>query len=105
MGLTTNWNYEEKNVTSFKGVYAGQFPVDSKNDDLKILTNDILENCKVYNHEKGQTSKIYNMEKVSSYDKYDVYLSGATALLEITNPSANTDKELIIFRDSYGSSR
>lgn len=104
MGLTTNWNYEEKNVTSFKGVYAGQFPVDSKNDDLKILTNDILENCKVYNHEKGQTSKIYNMEKVSSYDKYDVYLSGATALLEITNPSANTDKELIIFRDSYGSS-
>lgn len=104
MGLSNDWNYEIKDVADFKGVYAGQFPIDSKSDELKILTNDVIENCSVYNHENGQTSKVYNMDKISSYDKYDVYLSGATALLEITNPLANTEKELIIFRDSYGSS-
>jgi hypothetical protein len=35
---------------------------------------------------------------------YDIYLSGAKALLTITNPNASTDKELVIFRDSFGSS-
>ena len=36
-------------------------------------------------------------------DKYDIYLSGAAALIEIVNNSA-PKKELIVFRDSYGSS-
>jgi hypothetical protein len=33
-----------------------------------------------------------------------VYLSGAKALLEITNPSGAQDKTLYLFRDSFGSS-
>ncbi len=33
-----------------------------------------------------------------------MYLSGARALLTIENPEAKTDRELIIFRDSFGSS-
>ena len=104
MELDNNSTYTEKEITEFRGVYAGQFPVNTKSDTLKILTNDILDKCNVYSPENEKTSKIYDMTKLSAYDKYDIYLSGAAALLEITNPSANTDKELIIFRDSYGSS-
>jgi hypothetical protein len=37
-------------------------------------------------------------------DAYDVFLSGASALLVIENPNASSDKELVIFRDSFGSS-
>jgi hypothetical protein len=37
-------------------------------------------------------------------DLYDYYLGGAKALLTIENPNAQTDKELVIFRDSFGSS-
>ena len=37
-------------------------------------------------------------------DSYDVFLSGATPLLTITNKEATTDRELILFRDSFGSS-
>ena len=33
-----------------------------------------------------------------------MYLSGAQALLRIENPHAETDRELVIFRDSFGSS-
>jgi len=33
-----------------------------------------------------------------------MFLSGASAILTVTNPNANSDKELIVFRDSYGSS-
>ena len=33
-----------------------------------------------------------------------MFLSGTKALLRIDNPNATTDEELIIFRDSFGSS-
>ena len=35
---------------------------------------------------------------------YDIYLSGATPLITIDNPNAKTKKELLLFRDSFGSS-
>ena len=44
------------------------------------------------------------MTKLDSKDLYDVFLSGAKSLLTIENPNAATDKELIVFRDSFGSS-
>ena len=44
------------------------------------------------------------MTKLDSRDLYDVYLSGAKALLTIENPNAGTGRELVIFRDSFGSS-
>ena len=33
-----------------------------------------------------------------------MFLSGSKSLLTIENPNASTDKELIVFRDSFGSS-
>ena len=33
-----------------------------------------------------------------------MFLSGSVSLLTIENPAAQTDRELIIFRDSFGSS-
>lgn len=37
-------------------------------------------------------------------DSYSIFLSGATAYEEILNNNTESDKELIIFRDSYTSS-
>ncbi len=88
----------------FYGVYYGQAALPMKPDTMYLLENDTLRNCKVYNYEKQETADVYNMEKLSSKDLYDVYLSGASFLLTIDNPNATTDKELIIFRDSFGSS-
>lgn len=96
--------YEEKEVVDFKGVYTGQFPTRIESDKIRILTNEIIENCTVYNYETGKKKKIYDMEKIGAPDKYDIYLSGAVSLLEIENPKGDKDKELVVFRDSYGSS-
>lgn len=104
MNLTIENNYEEKKVIDFKGVYAGQFPIEIGTDEIRILTNEIIENCTVYNHETGKKTKIYDMNNINAPDKYDIYLSGATPLLTIENPRAKQKKELIVFRDSYGSS-
>ena len=94
--------YIEKDMGDFYGTYYGQLGLNLPPDKLKVLTNDTIENCTTYNYEKNKTGKIY--EKTTSADKYDIYLSGATPLLTIENPNAKTDKELLLFRDSFGSS-
>ena len=44
------------------------------------------------------------MDKLTSRDLYEGFLSGSRSLLTIENPNAASDRELIIFRDSFGSS-
>ena len=44
------------------------------------------------------------MEKAYGKDPYEMFLSGSLSLITIENENAKTDKELVIFRDSFGSS-
>lgn len=73
-------------------------------DTLFLMESELMSQCSVYDYETGKTGSIYDMTKLDSRDLYDVYLSGAKALLTIENPNAGTDRELIVFRDSFGSS-
>ena len=88
----------------FYGVYYGQAALPMDPDTIYMLNNPTLDRCIVRNHENGMVSKIYDMTKSTSRDLYEVFLSGAASLLTIENPSATTDRELIVFRDSFGSS-
>ena len=99
---------EEYSVTvldrPFYGVYYGQAALPMQADTVSLLENDLLTNCTVFDHETGKTGAVYDRTKLESKDLYDVYLSGARALLTVENPNASTDRELIVFRDSFGSS-
>ena len=88
----------------FYGVYYGQAALPMEPDTLYLMESDLLAQCSVYDYETGKTGSIYDMTKLDSRDLYDVYLSGAKALLTIENPNGGTDRELIVFRDSFGSS-
>lgn len=88
----------------FYGAYYGQAALKLKPDTIVYLTNDIINNATVYDHIDKTYSKIYMEEKFTGVDSYDFFLSGAKSILTITNPEAVFDKELIIFRDSFGSS-
>jgi hypothetical protein len=44
------------------------------------------------------------MEKSTGKDPYEMFLSGTSPLITIENPDIRTSKELILFRDSFGSS-
>lgn len=94
----------EKVERPFYGVYYGQAALPMDPEDLYVMRGGILDSCTVYDHETGKTGSIHDMTKLESRDLYDVYLSGARALLTIENPNASTDRELIVFRDSFGSS-
>lgn len=104
MNVNLENEYKEKTICDFQGTYSGQLPISTAKDKIKILTNSEIEKSKVYNYETKKENKVYNMEKINSLDKYDIYLSGATPVLKIENPENKTGKELIIFRDSYASS-
>ena len=105
MGITLDGNYEKKTIKEkFYGVYFGQSALILPGEELYYLTNEVLEQCTVYNYENSQTVGIYDLEKSSGDDPYEIYLSGPVSLLKIENPKAETEKELIVFRDSFGSS-
>lgn len=87
----------------FYGVYYGQAALPMAPDTLTMLTNEMLEDCAVFDFETNQWGSVYDESKETSRDLYDVYLSGARALLTIENPAGEAGKELLIFRDSFGS--
>ena len=88
----------------FYGVYYGQAALPMEPETMYLLESDLLDACTVYDYESGSTSSVYDRSKLDSRDLYDVFLSGARSLLTIENPNAGTDRELIVFRDSFGSS-
>lgn len=88
----------------FYGVYYGQAALPMEPETMYLLESDTLKDCRVYDHESGRYTDVYNMEKLAGKDLYDVFLSGSRSLLTIENPNAASDRELILFRDSFGSS-
>lgn len=88
----------------FYGVYYGQAALPMKPDALVLMESELLEGCTVYDHETGRTTPIYDREKLSGKDPYEVFLSGPKSLLTIHNPQGKPGKELIVFRDSFASS-
>ena len=90
----------------FNGVYLGQSALPVEPDTIRYLTNDILDSCivKYYDTGMAKSGDLYNMEKAKGKDSYEMFLSGTTPLVTIENEKATTDKELVVFRDSYASS-
>ena len=101
--IVSDINYEKENVGKFYGTYYGQIASSKvKPDDMFVLTNDTIKNSITYNFETQKEGEVYDRKKTN--DKYDIYLSGATPLIKITNENAKTKRELLLFRDSFGSS-
>ena len=96
--------YEENTFNNFYGVYYGESALKRKPEKLVYLTSDIFDDVTVKYLENDKLTTIYNEDKLNGLDSYDVYLDGASSFIEITNNNASSDKELVIFRDSFGSS-
>ncbi|MBQ3109159.1 MAG: hypothetical protein IJC67_06040 [Clostridia bacterium] len=97
-------NYERNEFHPFYGVYYGQSALAFQPETLVYLTNEVTEAAVAENHEDASFKGVYNTAKLSGMDAYDIYLSGATPLITVHSPLSRTEKELILFRDSFGSS-
>ena len=96
----------------FHGVYYGQSALPLPAETIKYLTWDGIDGCKVFNYELNKEVEVYQQDKLTDRDPYDFYLGGAAALITVENPAAaeraeaagEAPRELILFRDSFGSS-
>lgn len=105
MGITLSGEYEVKTLEEdFYGVYFGQSALNLPGESLSYLTNDQIEQCEVFNYENNEKTGVYDLKKAEGDDLYEIFLSGPVSLLKIENPNAITEKELIVLRDSFGSS-
>ena len=109
MGMVMNFNYYNVNYEvnvydKFYGVYYGEALINRKPERLVYLDSEIFDSVSVKYLENDKLNSIYNLDKLEGMDAYEVYLDGASAFIEIYNSGSNINKELIVFRDSFGSS-
>ena len=96
----------------FRGVYYGQSALPLPAETINYLTWDEIEDCEGFNFEINQEVDVYQLDKLTARDPYDIFLGGAAALITVENLAAarraeaagEEPRELILFRDSFGSS-
>jgi hypothetical protein len=97
-------HYARQEFPQFYGSYYGQAAIIMAAEVLQYLSDDMLEKAVVYDHAAKTYGKIYDLEALYCKDPYDLFLSGARPLLTIYNPECPEGRELLLFRDSFGSS-
>jgi len=102
-GKFNNTEYQIKSYNDFYGASYSKAGSDINPDKLVYLYNKKMDNISVTHLEFG-TKSIYDEEKLTGIDPYDMFLSGASSYIEIENNSYAENKELVIFRDSFASS-
>ena len=91
----------------FYGVYYGQAALPMEPETMYLMENELLSACTVKGYDnmgKEVVHPVYDPADLDAKDQYDIFLSGMEGILTIQNPNAKTDRELVIFRDSFGSS-
>ena len=97
--------YTPENLGVFSGVYASRLASGIDPDEIICMRNEATDSAVVYNVEtKKEHIGVYDTEKMKKNDKYDVFFSGAVPIITAENPLNPDEKELVIFRDSFGSS-
>lgn len=89
-------------VPGFVGAY-GKHGANAA-EDLIYLTSPATEAALADNFQYPDSTAVYDLPRLETDLPYDLFLSGATPLVTVTSPAAATDRELVIFRDSYASS-
>ena len=96
-------DYTKIKYHNFYGASYSKAGTNIEPDVLTYLYNEDMGNISVKHLEYGEKN-IYDTEKLTSLDSYDVFLSGASSFIEIENKNVTDDSTLIIFRDSFASS-
>lgn len=97
-------DYRHESRDGFRGVYHGQSALSLPGETMTILRSPVTDAARVFSVEQNKEIGVYNWDDFNNLDPYDVYLSGAEALLTIENPLQSNGRHLILFRDSFGSS-
>lgn len=104
LGADTPGTFTEKTLSPFYGAYYGQAALPMAPDTLTYLESADTKAAKVTGPELDGAQPVYRPELLDGTDGYDVFLSGAQAVLTVTSPNVHNGRHLVLFRDSFGSS-
>ena len=97
--------YTTETAGDFYGVYSGHLALPIPPDSLSYMTLPALTatylNDTTLQFEPGP---VYDLERFRGIDPYDIFLCGPQPIVVLENRSAATQRELYVFRDSFGSS-
>ena len=77
LGLSLTADYETRTLAEpFYGVYAGQSALPLKPDELRYLTNNVLESCVVTSYDSGAPELIpmYDLSAAGGRDPYELFV-------------------------------
>lgn len=103
-GAASDRDFRRHGLYPFYGAYYGHSALGGKPDTLVYLTDAATDAAEVFNFETGASAGVYDDGNFDNVDPYDVFLQGAAALLRIDNPTQENGRQLVLFRDSFGSS-
>lgn len=102
--MTPEGGFTAHTLSPFYGVYWGQSALAVEPDVLTYLTSAATDAASMTGIEFEGDLPVYTTDRFEGMDGYDVFAGGAQAIVTIESPNAKTDKELILFRDSFASS-
>lgn len=97
-------DYRQEKLDGFRGMNCRYDAERLPAETLTYLTSDALEKAGIANFERPELSVVYETEKFEGFAGYDVFLSGPAALVTLTADEPSSGRELVLFRDSFGSS-
>lgn len=104
LGADAPGTFTEKALSPFYGAYYGQAALPMAPDTLTYLESADTKAAEVTGPELDGAQPVYRPELLGGTDGYDVFLSGAQAVLTVTSPNVHNGRHLVLFRDSFGSS-
>lgn len=103
VSIASDYTIEKVDAPFYGSYYARSFGM-LKAEDMYYVTNDAMQQYRVYDYQNQREIPIYDPTKAKGKDPYEFYLSGPLSYLTIENPTVQNGRELVIFRDSFASS-
>lgn len=96
-------SFEKKEVThDFKGtIYSKLNDGRIGADTITIFENPADQLTVFYTDTDQTTDSLYNFDYLEKKDKYSMFLDNIHPLIEITNETADSQRELVLIKDSY----
>ena len=104
MGFSAPENFTLEQGDDFVGAYRPYLPGWTRTEPFYWLTDAVMESAAVENLQRPEQTSVYWEEALEGKNRYDFFLGGASPLVTIHSPQAATDRELVLFGDSFASS-
>ena len=85
-------------------IYSKINDYNHKADSITLYSNPSDRLTVNYTDTEEITNTLYNLDYISQKDKYSLFLNNLHTLIEITNETAESDRELVLIKDSYANS-